>query len=142
VHWSCLGALCEFLPQPGNRVTLDSERDRYGLRVAHFSYSQCDNDRQLMRAAQRVMEQILRGAGADEVITIDRYAHLVGGARMAADERHGVVDGDCRTFAVPNLYITDGSVLPTQGSANPALTIMAVTARAADRLADSARRAE
>jgi choline dehydrogenase-like flavoprotein len=95
-----------------------------------------------MRAAQDVMERILRAAGADEVITIDRYAHLVGGARMAADERHGVVDGDCRTFAVPNLYITDGSVLPTQGSANPALTIMAVTARAADRMADAARQAE
>ena len=142
VHWACLGALCEFLPQPGNRVTLASERDRYGLRVARFSYSQCDNDRQLMRAARAVMEQILHAAGADEVITIDRYAHLVGGARMAADEQHGVVDGDCRTFAVPNLYITDGSVLPTQGSANPALTIMAVTARAADRLAGTARRAD
>ena len=74
-----------------------------------------------------------RGRG-DEVITIKRYAHLVGGARMAADEQHGVVDGNCRSFAVPNLYITDGSVLPTQGSANPALTIMAVAARAADHL--------
>ena len=84
-----------------------------------------------MRAAQRVMEQILHAAGANEVITINRYAHLVGGARMAADEQHGVVNGNCRSFAVPNLYITDGSVLPTQGSANPALTIMAVAARAA-----------
>jgi choline dehydrogenase-like flavoprotein len=53
---------------------------------------------------------------------------------MGADERTGVVDHTCRTFAVPNLYITDGSVLPTQGSANPALTIMAVAARAADHL--------
>ena len=79
------------------------------------------------------MEDILHAAGADEVITINRYAHLVGGARMAADEQHGVVDADCRSFAVPNLYITDGSVLPTQGSANPALTIMAVAARAADQ---------
>ncbi|UUT36262.1 GMC family oxidoreductase [Microbacterium elymi] len=34
---------------------------------------------------------------------------------------------------MPNLLIVDGSVLPTQGSANPALTIMAVAARAADR---------
>ena len=58
---------------------------------------------------------------------------------MATDERHGVVDGSCRTFAVPNLYITDGSVLPTQGSANPALTIMAVAARAADLLARGTR---
>ncbi len=80
------------------------------------------------------MEQILTAAGAEEVITIQRYAHLVGGARMGADETTGVVDADLRSFAVPNLYITDGSTLPTQGAANPALTIMAVTARAADRM--------
>ena len=140
VHWACLGALCEFLPLPGNRVTLAEEKDRHGLPVARFCYSQGDNDRQLMQAAQRVMEAILHAAGADEVITIKRYAHLVGGARMAADERHGVVDRDCRSFAVPNLYITDGSVLPTQGSANPALTIMAVAARAADHMAAGAPR--
>lgn len=134
VHWSCLGALCEFLAQPENRVTLSDEKDRHGLPVANFSYSQCDNDTSLMKAAQSVMEDILHAAGADEVITIDRFAHLVGGARMATGEQSGVVDSSCRTFAVPNLYITDGSVLPTQGSANPALTIMAVAARAAERL--------
>jgi len=134
VHWSCLGALCEFLPLPDNRVTLAEEKDRNDLPVARFCYSQCANDRALMKAARTVMEDLLHAAGADEVISIDRYAHLVGGARMAADERHGVVDANCRSFAVPNLYITDGSVLPTQGSANPALTIMAVAARAADRL--------
>ncbi|MGO4425282.1 GMC oxidoreductase [Streptomyces sp. MCAF7] len=44
------------------------------------------------------------------------------------------MDSDLRAFAVPNLFITDGSVLPTQGSANPALTIMALADRAADRL--------
>ncbi|MEO7017913.1 MAG: GMC family oxidoreductase [Leifsonia sp.] len=134
VHWACLGALCEFLPQADNRVTLSQEKDRYGLPVAHFSYSQCDNDRALAKAAQEVMERILIAAGAQETITIQRYAHLVGGARMARREEDGVVDADCRSFAVPNLLITDGSVLPTQGSANPALTIMAIAARAADRL--------
>jgi choline dehydrogenase-like flavoprotein len=139
VHWSCLGALCEFLPLAENRVTLAAEKDEYGLPVARVDYSQCDNDRALIRAAQGVMEDILRAAGADEVITIQRYAHLVGGARMAKEKEHGVVDGNCRSFAVPNLYITDGSVLPTQGSANPALTIMAVAARAADQLAIGAR---
>ncbi|WP_336644272.1 GMC family oxidoreductase [Microbacterium sp. USHLN186] len=133
-HWACFGALCEFLPQAGNRVTLADEKDRYGLPVAHFAYSQCENDRMLLDAAQHVMEDILRAAGAEEVITIQRFAHLVGGARMGADETQGVVDADCRAFAVPNLLITDGSVLPTQGSANPALTIMSVAARAADRL--------
>jgi choline dehydrogenase-like flavoprotein len=50
-----------------------------------------------------------------------------------------VVDRNLRTFAVPNLPITDGSVLPTQGSANPALTIMALAARAADHLSSANR---
>ena len=61
-------------------------------------------------------------------------AALVGGARMANRPTDGVVDANLRTFAIPNLYITDGSVLPTQGAANPALTIMALAARAADHL--------
>jgi choline dehydrogenase-like flavoprotein len=135
VHWATLGALCEFLPHPDNRVTLDpDEKDRYGLPVAHFAYSQSENDRQLMAAAQGVMERILTAAGASETITINRYAHLVGGCRMGPDPREGVVDRDLRSFAIPNLLVTDGSVLPTQGSANPALTIMSVAARCAERL--------
>ena len=86
-----------------------------------------------MQAAQTSMETILQAAGAQEVITIDRYAHLVGGARMAARPQDGVVDAEHRVFGVPNVFIVDGSMLPTQGAANPALTIMALAARAADR---------
>jgi choline dehydrogenase-like flavoprotein len=94
----------------------------------------------LTKAATETMETILKAAGASEVMTIDRYAHLVGGARMAARAEDGVIDADHRVFGIPNLYVVDGSVLPTQGSANPALTIMALAARAADRLAAQARR--
>ena len=138
VHWVSLGTLCEFLPMPDNRVTLSVQKDRHGLPVAHFSYSQCDNDRKLMKASTKVMVEILEAAGAKETITIDRYAHLMGGARMGADETAGVVDENLRSFAVPNLYICDGSVTPTQGSANPGLTIMALAARLADHLAGAA----
>ena len=83
---------------------------------------------------------ILKAAGAEEVITINRYAHLVGGSRMAARPSDGVVDSEHRVFGVPNLYVVDGSVLPTQGAANPALTIMALAARAAARLIAVGRR--
>jgi choline dehydrogenase-like flavoprotein len=140
VHWATLGALCEFLPQPDNRVTLADEKDRHELPVARFAYSQCDNDKALVKAATESMETILKAAGASEVMTINRYAHLVGGARMAVRAEDGVVDRDHRVFDIPNLYIVDGSVLPTQGSANPALTIMALAARAADRLIAGGRR--
>jgi len=140
VHWATLGALCEYLPQPDNRVTLAGEKDRHGLPVAHFSYSQCANDRALTRAATESMEAILTAAGATEVMTIDRYAHLVGGARMAARPQDGVIDSAHRVFGIGNLYVVDGSTMPTQGSANPALTIMALAARAADRLIRLGRR--
>ena len=134
IHWATIGVLCEFLPLADNRVTLADEHDRHGLPVAKFTYSQCDNDKALMQAGRDAMQRILEAAGAQDVVTIERYAHLVGGARMAVTANEGVVDANLRSFAVPNLYITDGSVLPTQGSANPALTIMALAARCADHL--------
>ncbi|MGC2347944.1 MAG: GMC oxidoreductase, partial [Mycobacterium sp.] len=43
-----------------------------------------------------------------------------------------------RVFGVERLYVVDGSTMPTQGSANPALTIMALAARAADLMVDHA----
>ncbi len=57
---------------------------------------------------------------------------------MAAAEQDGVVDANLRSFAWPNLFIVDGGVGLTQGSANPALTIMALAARAADYLTSTA----
>ena len=64
VHWSVLGALCEFLPQAENRVTLADEKDRHGLPVANFAYSMCDNDRQLMAAATEVRGEYLEKPAA------------------------------------------------------------------------------
>ncbi len=139
VHWASVGALAEFLPRPDNRVTLAEETDRHGLPVAHFDYTMGDNDKALMAAAQTSMETLLDAAGAQDLMTIQRFAHLVGGARMAARPEDGVVDTDHRVFGMPNLFIVDGSTLPTQGAANPGLTIMALAARAADRLRAVAR---
>ena len=60
--------------------------------------------------------------------------NLIGGARMGTAPDNSVVDSDHRIWGVPNVLITDGSVCPTQGSANPALTIMALASRLAERL--------
>ena len=133
MHWATLGALCELLPQPDNRVTL-AEENRPPRSAGGAFRLQPVRQRQTTDQSRRtVMEDILRAAGAEEVITIERYAHLVGGARMAA-RADGVIDADSGVRRA-SLYVVDGSTLPTQGSANPALTIMALAARAADRLA-------
>jgi choline dehydrogenase-like flavoprotein len=54
---------------------------------------------------------------------------------MGTSREQSVIDADHRVWGVPNLFVRDGSVMPTQGSANPALTIMALAARLAERLA-------
>ena len=53
---------------------------------------------------------------------------------MGNDPRTSVTDKFGRTHDVPNLFVCDGSLLPTQGSANPGLTIQALAARTADYL--------
>ena len=124
------------MPLPENRVTLASQKDQYGLPVACFQYSMCENDRKNIAFATRVMEEIWEGAGAQDRLKIDRYAHLVGGCRMGFSARDSVVDSSHRAWEVPNLLVADGSVFPTEGSANPALVIMALSDRLAGLLAD------
>ena len=133
-HWAVLGALSELLPLAGNRVTLADETDGFGMPLARFDYTQCDNDRRNIAYAKQTLHDIWESAGAQDVLTIDRYAHLVGGCRMGTAPESSVVDADHLVWGTENLFVADGSVMPTQGSANPALTIMVLASRLAERL--------
>jgi choline dehydrogenase-like flavoprotein len=134
-HWYVLGVLSELLPRECNRVTLSEDLDRNGMPVARLDYSQCENDRANIACAKQTVRRIMDAARAQDTLAIDRYAHLVGGCPMSASPEEGVVDSDQRAWGVPNLFVADGSVMPTQGAANPALTIMALSSRLAERLA-------
>ncbi len=133
-QWATFGLLGEILPWADNRVTLADETDRFGLRVAHVSFNLHDNDKKLIKAAKEKTMEVMHAAGATEVVQEARYAHLVGAARMGSDPSSSVVDKFGRTHDIPNLFVCDGSILPTQGSANPGLTIQALAARTADYL--------
>lgn len=133
-HWAAFGLLGEVLPWANNRVTLAEERDSFGLRVAHVSFNLHSNDHKLIKAAKAKTMEVMRAAGAEEVVQEARYAHLVGGCRMGADPSTSVVDKFGRAHDIPNLFVCDGSLFPTQGSANPGLTIQALAARTADYL--------
>ncbi len=135
-HWTVLGILAELLPQPENRVTLADDADANGMPVAQFNYSLCENDKAVIAYAKNVLAEIWEGADAQDTLTIDRYAHLVGGCRMGFTPDDSVVDANHRVWGVDNLLVVDGSVLPTQGAANPALVIMALADRCATLLAD------
>lgn len=133
-HWATFGVLGEILPWADNRVTLAEEKDEFGLPIAHVSFNLHDNDKKLIKAGKEKTMDVMRAAGATEVVQEARYAHLVGACRMGNDPRTSVVDKFGRTHDVPNLFVMDGSVMPTQGSANPGLTIQSLAARTADYL--------
>ena len=142
-HQVGLKIVGEMLPQECNRVTLTDERDQYGLPVPRITYSWCDNDKRLIDHALRFMTQALQAIDAREIWTQDDdTCHLAGTARMGFDRESSVVDADCRSWDIRNLWICDGSVFPTGGGVNPSLTIQAIACRTGDRIKAMAARGE
>lgn len=134
-HWGLLASLAEVLPNPDNRVTLADETDDHGVPVARVTFSYGDNDRALIDAAKADGARIMDAAGATRLLFNEGNHHLLGTCRMGTDAATSVVDPDCRTHDVDNLWICDGSVFPTVGAVNPSLTIQAIATRTARRLA-------
>jgi choline dehydrogenase-like flavoprotein len=102
------------------------------------NYDLYENDKALIEFGKKKVEEVMWAAGAKEVEQEARFAHLVGAARMGSDPGSSVVDGFGRSHDIANLFVCDGSILPTQGSANPGLTIQALAARTADYLISQA----
>ena len=152
----------EQAPNPDSRIRLNGERDAIGMpRVAldwRLSGIDVDSVAGLVAALDRESRRLGLGqvepAGwlaepgkrwaCDELVSAHPIGgfHHMGTTRMASDPRRGVTDGWGRVHGLPNLHIAGSSLFPTGGWANPALTILALSLRTADRIAqemDSAR---
>lgn len=129
----------EMLPDEANRVTLADDVDQYGLRVAKVTYRWGDNDKALIAHALEQMGRSIDAIGAKDIFRQeDDTNHLGGTARMGLDPAKSVVDRDCRSWDIRNLWVCDGSVFPTVGGVNPALTIQTIAIRTAERIAQMA----
>ncbi len=133
VNVAGMGISGDCLPSEGNYMELSDELDARGLPKPHVHFTAGENERNMMLHAQRRMTEIWEAAGATDIWAFDRMAHQIGTCRMGNDANASVVNRDGRSHEVPNLYISDNSVFPTALPANPALTIMALSLRCADR---------
>jgi choline dehydrogenase-like flavoprotein len=72
-----------------------------------------------------------------QVITVPKATlwHTVGTVRFGADPATSVLDPNCKVHDIDNLYVVDGSVLPSAGAVNTGLTIAALALRAGDYIA-------
>ncbi len=141
-HTAGINILGECLPQPENYLELSDELDGRGLPKPRIHFTQGENERRLTEHATRLMTDIWREAGAHEPWVFPRNAHTIGTCRMGNQAAEAVVNRDGQSFEVPNLYIVDNSIFPSALSANPALTIMALSLRTADRFLERVRLGE
>lgn len=122
-------AMSEDLPNPESRVTL-----RDGQICLDWRRSNWEAHLLLVKA----LKAKLRAAGFPLVLSrpFDRKtpSHQCGTARMGVDPASSVVTPYSQTHQHPNLWITDASVLPTSAAVNPALTIAALSLRAARQM--------
>jgi choline dehydrogenase-like flavoprotein len=144
-HLIGLASVGEQLPDIRNQVTLDPEvKDHLGIPVPRLINELRENDQKMVKAISQSFKDLLEAAGAIEIWEPKRGAsgHYLGTCRMGTDPQKSVVDSWCRTHDVPNLFIGDSSVFVTGAAANPALTIMALAARTADRIIAAFKRDE
>jgi choline dehydrogenase-like flavoprotein len=140
-----LGCAGEQAPNPSSRVSLSQDRDAFGLPRIKLDWQLTEQDRRSLMEHMRslAMEYAALGIGRmrlnieDDGIwpeRVDGGSHHMGTTRMHDDPEQGVVDRDSRVHGIDNLYVAGSSVFPTGGSANPTLTIVALTLRLADHL--------
>jgi choline dehydrogenase-like flavoprotein len=138
----------EQAPNPNSRVTLSGVTDALGQQRAHLHWELTRHDKLTMQIAAEAFDSELRRLGLGELrlapwLASDELVwppdmvgghHHMGTTRMSDDPRTGVVNADCRTHAVDNLFVAGSSVFPTAGYANPTMTLLALAIRLADHL--------
>lgn len=137
----------DFIPNDRTYVTLDPQvRDRFGLAAARIHLDVPEHHRVAGRWLVERGLEALHEMGADEVQPEEigeNAPYLVHGTcRMGRDPQLSVLDPSCRAHDVPNLYVVDGSFMPTSGGASPTLTILANSLRSADHMLARAKRGE
>jgi choline dehydrogenase-like flavoprotein len=149
-YYFAMEAQGECLPRADNYVALDPQKkDAWGIPALHINASYGENEKKMALAMTGHLSEILDEMKLADVATpkpelsiFGKNIHECGTARMGDKPDKSVVDRNCKVHDAPNVFVTDGAVFTTQGSYEPTLTIMAVSARAGAHIAQSFRRGE
>jgi choline dehydrogenase-like flavoprotein len=143
VHFA---GVCEELPMESNRVELDPTiKDRFGLPVPRITKTNHPNDVAMSYWFEKRLREVAEAAGARKILSpsipgldikldtpVSGAEHNHGTCRMGNDPNTSVLDKWCRSHEVPNFWVADGSVMPTNAGYNPTLTILANAYRVSD----------
>jgi len=146
--WAELHPFGEVLPYAHNRITVDPARtDRYGVPLAHIDYRIGENERKMVEHMADTVEGMVQAAGGElvnyrrgETDKMGAAIHEHGTCRMGADPRRSALNAFNQMHGVKNVFVVDGSAFSTASEKNPTLTILALSWRATDYLAEEIRK--
>jgi choline dehydrogenase-like flavoprotein len=125
-----------------NRVTLNA-RNEIQL---HYEFTNVDSITRLRSKLQSMLEHmdmhphlIPNSLYFGKHIPIAGVAHQAGTCRFGRDPKSSVLDVNCRTHELDNLYVVDTSFFPSIGAVNPSLTAIANALRVGDHLLERLR---
>ncbi len=134
-----MASFAEMVPRAENRVTLDpARRDAWGIPVLYIDCAHGPAELAQARQQAAALRQLAEALGVTlthidaEPAPPGSANHEGGTARMGTDPTKSVLDPNNQCWDAPGLYVTDGACFPSQGTQNPVLTILALTARACD----------
>ena len=132
---------CDWLPTDNCFVSLDgSVKDKWGSPVAKVRIGYHEHDLKVGHYINEHSSKVLKKMGAINIrsnISGAPPQNLVaGGCRFGFDPKTSVLNADCRAHDVENLYVTDGSFMPTGGSVPYTWTIYANAFRVAEKIKD------
>lgn len=137
IHQGCIGGELEPLPNANNRVMLDTGRlDPLGLPLPYVNYHLSEYVNNGLKTWLDFVRDLIKKIGAEQTSSAVAHSshHPSGTVRMGTDASKSVVDRNCRSHDHPNLYVVGASVFPAMGTANPTLTIAALSLRLAEHL--------
>ncbi len=128
-------------PRFENSVGMGNDLDRYGIPTTTIDHAYTDDDMSRRHKLVTHARRILKSAGAmvTRVHEIDTFSHAIGTIRFGESKADSALDETCRFRELENLFVMDGSFMPTSGGVNPSLTIAANAFRVADRIVDGQR---
>lgn len=131
----------DMLPNPENRVTLSNYKDELGIPKPQIKMKVDDYSKKGIEFTQSVIKQLFTILKAPqhswEFTAKDSYSgsgHIMGTCKMGDNPKTSVVDKECRAHDHKNLFIVDASVFTTGSTANPTVTIAAISLYAADKI--------
>ena len=134
----------EMKPSPENRVTLDKQaKDYFGNPASNLFLKESDEDVNTTNQGKEIVRDIYRRLGSQQVQILPGNMwghHHMGTCRMGNYPRTSVVDRNLQVHGTNNLFVAGSAVFVTSGSANPTLTLSALSLRLADYLCGQLRR--